>query len=86
MIKLKLRMIGNSLGLVLPKAVVARWSLKKGDTVYLTEVQGEHRGTLRFALQMDAAQGVMKRRRLARAGEVRNIRVSRQGTDDFIFS
>mgnify|MGYP001351533813 FL=1 len=34
---LKLTQIGNSVGLVLPKEVLARLKLEKGDTVFLTE-------------------------------------------------
>lgn len=34
---LKLTQIGNSVGLILPKDVLARLKLEKGDTVFLTE-------------------------------------------------
>lgn len=34
---LKLTQIGNSVGLILPKEVLARLKLEKGDTVFLTE-------------------------------------------------
>jgi putative addiction module antidote len=34
---LKLTQIGNSLGLILPKDVLARLKLEKGDTVFVTE-------------------------------------------------
>jgi putative addiction module antidote len=34
---LKLTQIGNSVGVILPKEVLARLKLVKGDTVYLTE-------------------------------------------------
>lgn len=34
---LKLAQIGNSVGLVLPKEVLARLKLEKGDTVFLTD-------------------------------------------------
>ena len=34
---LKLTQIGNSVGVILPKEVLARLKLAKGDTVYLTE-------------------------------------------------
>ena len=34
---LKLTQIGNSLGLILPKEVLARLKLEKGDTVFVTE-------------------------------------------------
>jgi putative addiction module antidote len=34
---LKLTQIGNSVGVILPKEVLARLKLEKGDTVFLTE-------------------------------------------------
>lgn len=34
---LKLTQIGNSLGLILPKEVLARLKVGKGDTLYITE-------------------------------------------------
>ncbi len=34
---LKLTQIGNSVGVILPKEVLARLKLQKGDTVFLTE-------------------------------------------------
>ncbi|MEQ1488646.1 MAG: AbrB/MazE/SpoVT family DNA-binding domain-containing protein [Methylotenera sp.] len=37
---LKLTKIGNSLGLILPKEVLARLKLEKGDTVFLTDAPG----------------------------------------------
>ena len=36
----KLTQIGNSVGLVLPREVLARLKLEKGDTVYLTDAPG----------------------------------------------
>jgi putative addiction module antidote len=37
MVSLKLRKFGNSLGVVLPKEVVARLNSKEGDAFFLTE-------------------------------------------------
>jgi putative addiction module antidote len=37
---LKLTQIGNSVGLILPKEVLARLKLEKGDTIYLTDAPG----------------------------------------------
>lgn len=37
MATLKLTQIGNSLGLILPKEVLARLKLEKGDSVFVTE-------------------------------------------------
>jgi putative addiction module antidote len=34
---LKLTQIGNSVGVILPKEVLARLKLEKGDTVYITD-------------------------------------------------
>lgn len=63
---LKLTKIGNSVGLILPKEVLARLKLEKGDTVYLTDAPGAvtitpHDPT--FEAQMDAARKIMKQRR-----------------------
>ncbi len=38
---LKLTQIGNSVGVILPKEVLARLKLGKGDTVYLTEAAND---------------------------------------------
>lgn len=37
MTTLKLTQIGNSVGVILPKEVLARLKLQKGDTVFITE-------------------------------------------------
>jgi len=37
MVKLKLTQVGSSTGLVLPKEVLSRLKLVKGDALYLTE-------------------------------------------------
>lgn len=65
---LKLTQIGNSVGLILPKEVLARLKLEKGDSVYLTEAPEGYLITPydpTFAEQMDAAREIMKRRRSA---------------------
>ena len=36
-VELKLRKVGNSVGVVLPKEALARLNVEEGDTVYLTE-------------------------------------------------
>ena len=38
---LKLTQIGNSVGVILPKDILARMKLGKGDTVYLTEAAND---------------------------------------------
>jgi putative addiction module antidote len=66
MTALKLTQIGNSVGVILPKEILARLKLEKGDTVFVTDaVNGV---TLTpyspaFEDQMTAARDVMKRRR-----------------------
>ncbi len=63
---LKLTQIGNSVGLILPKEVLARLKLEKGDTVFLTETPDGVAMTPydpQFAEQMDAARAIMKKRR-----------------------
>ena len=66
MTRLKLTAIGNSAGVVLPKEVLARLKLGKGDSVYLTESPDGYRLTPydpEFERQMDAARRIMKKRR-----------------------
>ena len=40
MTALKLTQIGNSVGVILPREVLARLKLEKGDTVFVTESAG----------------------------------------------
>lgn len=66
MIALKLTQVGNSLGTVFPKEVLAKLNLAKGDTLYLTESPDGFRLTPfnpDFEVQMTAARKVMKKRR-----------------------
>ena len=37
MVALKLTQIGNSVGVILPKEVLARLKVEKGDTLYVTD-------------------------------------------------
>lgn len=63
---LKLTQIGNSVGLILPKEVLARLKLEKGDTVHLTDAPGGVTITpydTEFEQQMTEARAIMKRRR-----------------------
>ena len=63
---LKLTQIGNSVGLILPKEVLARLKLEKGDTVFLTDAPGGVTITphdTNFESQMDEARKIMKSRR-----------------------
>jgi len=67
MTALKLTQIGNSVGLILPKELLARLKLEKGDTVFVTEAaQGAVMLTpydVDFETQMNAARKIMKERR-----------------------
>lgn len=63
---LKLTQIGNSVGVILPKEVLARLKLVKGDTVYLTEAANGVNLTAynpEFEVQMTEARRIMKKRR-----------------------
>lgn len=66
MATLKLRAIGNSVGVVLPKDLLARLDLKEGDTLHVVEASDGlrlQRADPEFERQMDAAREVMRRRR-----------------------
>ncbi|MDQ6679887.1 MAG: AbrB/MazE/SpoVT family DNA-binding domain-containing protein [Pseudomonadota bacterium] len=66
MAALKLTQIGNSVGVILPKEVLARLKVEKGETIYLTESHDGFRLTPHdptFEAQMTAARKVMKKRR-----------------------
>ena len=66
MTALKLTQIGNSVGVILPKEMLARLKLEKGDTVFVTDAPGGITLTSyspEFETQMTAAREVMKRRR-----------------------
>jgi putative addiction module antidote len=63
---LKLTQIGNSVGVILPREMLARLGVVKGDTVYAIEQPDGVRLTVAdpdFAAQMDVARLVMKERR-----------------------
>jgi putative addiction module antidote len=66
--KLRIRSIGNSAGIVIPKKVLERVSLAKGDSVFLTESPDGFRitsGDAEFEEQMTLAEKVMRKRRAA---------------------
>jgi putative addiction module antidote len=66
MIALKLTRVGNSTGVVLPKEVLARLKVDKGDTVFLTETPDGYQITPydeTFARQMEVAERVMRENR-----------------------
>jgi putative addiction module antidote len=63
---LKLTQIGNSVGVILPKEVLARMKLEKGDAVFLTESPDGYRISdfdPNFDKQLSLAEEIMKRRR-----------------------
>lgn len=66
MFALKLTQIGNSLGVILPKEMLARLRVEKGNVIYLTESPDGYRITPyseEFEAQMKAARKIMKERR-----------------------
>ncbi len=66
MVKLKLTTVGSSTGVVLPKEVLARLKVEKGDTLFLTDSPDGYRITPydpEFEQQMELARHVMRDRR-----------------------
>ncbi|TWT21317.1 AbrB/MazE/SpoVT family DNA-binding domain-containing protein [Luteimonas marina] len=64
--KLKITTIGNSAGVILPKELLARLRLGKGDELYALETPDGIRLTAfdpTLAAQMDVAEQVMRKRR-----------------------
>ena len=64
--KIKLTAIGNSTGVILPKALLARLRLAKGDALYATELPDGIKLTPfdpKLAGQMEVAEKVMRKRR-----------------------
>jgi putative addiction module antidote len=62
-IALKVTQIGNSVGVILPKEMLARLKVQKGDSLYVTEIPDGVK--LRpydeeFAQQMEVAREIMK--------------------------
>lgn len=65
---LKLTAMGNSVGAVFSKEVLAKLKVGKGDTLFLTESADGFRLTPYnpdFEAQMNAARAIMKKRRNA---------------------
>ena len=65
--KLKLTAVGTSTGLIMPKEMLARLNVAKGDTLYATETpDGGYRLTPfdpNFAARMEKADAIMRRYR-----------------------
>jgi putative addiction module antidote len=68
-LELKLRKVGNSVGLVLPKELLARLNAGEGDTVYFTDAgEGDFRVTANnpdFARKLKVAEALSRRYRNA---------------------
>jgi putative addiction module antidote len=69
-LELKLRKVGNSVGLVLPKEAMAKLNVREGDSICLTDASdGSLRvtpvteGCEQFNQQMAAAEDVIRRYR-----------------------
>lgn len=61
--KLKITTIGNSAGVILPKELLARLRVEKGDELYLLETPHGFRVTTydpEFAAKMDVADAIMR--------------------------
>jgi putative addiction module antidote len=66
MATLKLRAIGNSVGVVLPKELLAKLDLREGDTLHVLDAPDGFRlkrADPAFEQQMEEARRVMQRRR-----------------------
>jgi putative addiction module antidote len=64
MTALKLTQVGNSVGVILPKELLAKLGLQKGDTLYAIETPEGLRLTAsdpEFEAQMEVARKLMKR-------------------------
>jgi putative addiction module antidote len=64
--KLKITAIGNSAGLILPRELLARLRVDKGDELYALETPDGIRLTTydpELATQMEVAEEVMRKRR-----------------------
>ena len=64
--KLKITTIGNSAGVILPKELLARLRVDKGDELYAIETPDGIRLTAydpKLAAQMEVAEQVMRNRR-----------------------
>lgn len=65
-LSLKISQFGNSLGVILPREVLAALKVGKGDTLYITPAPGGYRLTTNdpeFDRRMTLAKAIMKKRR-----------------------
>jgi putative addiction module antidote len=64
--KVKVTTVGNSTGIVLPKELLTRLNIQKGDSLYVTETPDGVQLTpydLKFVRVMDAAAQIMRENR-----------------------
>jgi len=64
--ELKLRKVGNSVAMIVPKHVRQRMGVKEGDTVYLTETPDGYRLSPydpEFSRQMELAREIQSKHR-----------------------
>ena len=64
--QLKLRKVGNSLGVILPREVIARLKVVEGDSLNLTEGPDDYRLSSydpEIARQVEAGEKIMRRYR-----------------------
>jgi putative addiction module antidote len=64
--ELKVTKIGNSLGVILPRDLLIRMRLDKGDSVFITETPDGFKLSAydeQFATQMETARTLMRKRR-----------------------
>lgn len=64
--ELKVTKIGNSMGVIMPRELIARLHLEKGDSLFISETPGGFLVTPHdpeFAEQMKAARELMRKRR-----------------------
>jgi len=64
--KLKITTVGNSVGVVLPRELLAKLRVEKGDTLYVTELPDGIKLAAfdpEFAAKMEVAERVMRNRR-----------------------
>lgn len=61
--KLKITTVGNSIGVVLPRELLAKLRVEKGDTLYVTELPDGIKLAAfdpEFAAKMEAAETIMR--------------------------
>ena len=66
MTSVKVRKVGNSLGVVLPKDVISKLGVDNGDELFLIKTQNGYQISPydpKFAEQVSAAERIMKKRR-----------------------